>query len=175
MLTETELVNRLKNEDSSIMSYLYDHYGDVLYGIILHVVKDEETAEEVLQETFLKIWQNKTFYDPRKGKLYTWMLNIARNLAIDTTRGKNFKKNQKNQSFENNVNYLEDKNITNIPTDIIGVKELVNQLDESYKMIIEKVYFEGYTLASAADELGIPTSTLKTRLRAALNILRKKV
>ncbi|MCS7027536.1 MAG: sigma-70 family RNA polymerase sigma factor [Bacteroidia bacterium] len=175
MLSEAEIIERLKNKDTSVVQYLYDHYSAVLYGIVLHIVKNETLAEDVLQEVFLKIWHNADSYDPRKGKLYTWMLNVARNSAIDITRGKNFKKNQKNQSFESNVEYLESKNTTAIPIEQIGVKELVHQLEDSYKMIIEKVYFEGYTLADAAKELGIPLGTLKTRLNAALQLLRKKV
>jgi RNA polymerase sigma-70 factor (ECF subfamily) len=175
LLPETEIIERLKAQDSSIISYLYDHYSHALYGIIVHIVQDESIAEEVLQETFLKIWQNANVYDAQKGRLYTWMLNIARNMAIDTTRGKGYKKSQKNQSFENNVNYLETKNVHYTPVEGIGVKELVNQLDISYRMIIEKVYFEGYTLADAAEVLEIPLGTLKTRLRTALQLLRKKV
>lgn len=175
MLPETEIIERLKIQDSSIISYLYDHYGTALYGIIIHIVQDENLAEEVLQETFLKIWQNATVYDAHKGRLYTWMLNIARNLAIDTTRGKSYKKSKKNQSFENNVNHLENKNVHYVPVEEIGIRELVNQLDITYRMIIEKVYFEGYTLADAAEVLEIPLGTLKTRLRTAIQLLRKKV
>jgi RNA polymerase sigma-70 factor (ECF subfamily) len=175
LLPETEIIERLKIQDSSVISYLYEHYGSALYGIIVHIVHDEAVAEEVLQETFLKIWQNALVYDAQKGRLYTWMLNIARNLAIDTTRGKNYKKSKKNQSFENNVNHLESKNVHFTPVEGIGIKELVNQLDTSYRMIIEKVYFEGYTLADAAKALEIPLGTLKTRLRMALQLLRKKV
>ncbi len=175
MLSETEIIERLKVQDRSVISYLYDHYSTALYGVIVHIVQDTNLAEEVLQETFIKIWQNADVYDAQKGRLYTWMLNIARNLAIDATRGKNYKKSKKNQSFENNVNHLENKNVHHIPVEEIGVKDLVNQLDVTYKMIIEKVYFEGYTLADAAEALNIPLGTLKTRLRTALQLLRKKV
>lgn len=175
MLSETEIIERLKAQDGTIVSYLYDHYSAALYGTIFYIVQDEPTAEEVLQETFLKIWQNANTYDTQKGRLYTWMHNIARNLAIDTTRGKGYKKSKKNQSFENNVDYLENKDMHHVPVENIGIKDLVNQLDDSYKRIIEKVYFEGYTLVDAAKELDIPLGTLKTRLRTALQLLRKKV
>lgn len=175
MLSETQIIERLKMRDSTVVSYLYDHYSAALYGIILHIVEDENLAEEVLQETFLKIWHNALVYDPQKGRLYTWMLNIARNLAIDATRGKNYKKSKKNQSFENNVHHLENQQVHQVSVEEIGIRDLVNQLDIAYKVIIEKVYFEGYTLADAAEELNIPLGTLKTRLRTALQLLRKKV
>ena len=85
--SEEELVNLLKQNNKAAFSYLYDHYSGALFGIILKIVnQDEETSEDVLQDVFIKIWKKIATYDSTKGTLFTWMLNIARNTAIDKVR-----------------------------------------------------------------------------------------
>ena len=79
-------MTRLKAKDKSELEYLYDHYSGALYGVIFRILKKEEIAEEVLQDVFLKIWERFESYDASKGKLFTWLLNVARNQAIDKTR-----------------------------------------------------------------------------------------
>ena len=85
--TEEELLNLLKNKDGNAFSYLYDNYSAALYGVILRILKqDEGAAEDILQDAFMKIWSKMAMYDASKGTLFTWMLNIARNSAIDALR-----------------------------------------------------------------------------------------
>ncbi|MEJ0031718.1 MAG: sigma-70 family RNA polymerase sigma factor [Bacteroidota bacterium] len=79
------------------MDYLYDHYSAALYGVISRIIINEDVAEEVLQDVFLRIWDRIDNYDASKGRLFTWMLNIARNLAIDKTRSKEISKDRKNR------------------------------------------------------------------------------
>ena len=92
---ETELVTRLKNGDQQAMSELYDRFSSALLGIIMKVIPDQATAEDVLQETMIKIWNNIGSFDSAKGRLFTWMINIARNQSIDKTRSKGFKQQSK--------------------------------------------------------------------------------
>lgn len=101
--TEQELVQGLRNHDQTIFGYLYDHYSPALYGVVLKVLNDETTASDVLQEVFLKIWRGIDKYDTEKGRLFTWMLNIARNTAIDALRSKAHKLDQKIQELGNDV------------------------------------------------------------------------
>jgi RNA polymerase sigma-70 factor (ECF subfamily) len=153
--------------------HLYDNYSAALYGVIHRIILDEETASDVLQEAFVKIWNGIKSYDPTKGKLFTWMLNICRNMAIDKTRSKDFNNSQKNQSTEIVVNQMGRLKTENIKPDQIGLMELVDKLDPNEKLLIDLMYFKGYTQAEIAEEYNIPLGTVKTRLRSATMNLRK--
>lgn len=155
------------------MEALYDMYSASLYGVIYRIVQHEEIAEDLLQDTFVKIWNSFPLYDSSKGRLFTWMVNIARNLSIDKIRSKDFRNSSKNQDLENTVNVIDDQNSTAINPDIVGVKELVQQLKPDQKSILDLIYFRGYTHVEAAEELGIPLGTVKTRMRMAIITLRK--
>ncbi len=92
--TETDLILLLRQREQSAFSYLYDNYSGALYGIILSIVPDKELANDVLQEVFVKIWRQVDSYDASKGRLFTWMMNIARNASIDMLRSKGYQKTQ---------------------------------------------------------------------------------
>jgi len=148
-------------------------YSTSLYGVISRIVIDTATAEDVLQDTFVKIWHSFPSYSTEKGRLFTWMVNIARNLAIDKIRSKDFKNQNKNQELENNVTFIDEQRNTVYKPELLGIKELVETLKPEQKLILELVYFKGYTHVEAAEELGIPLGTIKTRLRMAILQLRK--
>ena len=152
---------------------MYDMYSSSLYGVIFRIVQHEEIAEDLLQETFVKIWNSFSLYDPSKGRLFTWMVNVARNLSIDKIRSKDFRNSSKNQDLENTVNFIDEQVNTAINPDVVGVRELVNQLKPDQKSVLDLVYFRGYTHVEAAEELGIPLGTVKTRMRMAIITLRK--
>jgi RNA polymerase sigma factor (sigma-70 family) len=166
--TESELVSLLKSKDQQAFGYLYDNYAAALYGVVMKVINKEETAKDLLQEIFIKIWRNIDSYDAAKGRLYTWMLNIARNSAIDVLRSSGFNQEKKISDLENNVNIDSTALSTSIKTDHMGLKQIVNELKEEYKQIIDLAYFKGYTQEEIAKELNIPVGTVKTRSRTAL-------
>lgn len=168
---DIRIVELLRQGDKAAISLLYDNYSDALFGVILRIVQQEELAEEILQDTFLKIWKFRESYDDNKGRFFTWMLNIARNTAIDQTRLKSF--SQKNQDLDNVVSIIDDQNQDHFNVDTIGISELIKQLPEEHRSIIDLVYFKGYTHIEAAEELSLPLGTLKTRLRLAIIQLRK--
>ncbi|MEN0056455.1 MAG: RNA polymerase sigma factor [Mucilaginibacter sp.] len=172
-LTEEQLVLSLRNHEKVAIEALYDMYSASLYGVISRIVNDTAIAEDVLQETFVKIWHSFSSYSTDKGRLFTWMINIARNLAIDKIRSKDFKNQNKNQEIENNVTSIDEQNNTVYKPELMGVKDLVQTLKPEQKSIIDLVYFKGYTHVEAADELGIPLGTIKTRLRMGIQQLRK--
>jgi RNA polymerase sigma factor (sigma-70 family) len=172
-LTEDELVLALRNREKIAIEALYDMYSSSLYGVISRIIVDTATAEDVLQETFVKIWHSFSSYSTEKGRLFTWMVNIARNLAIDKIRSKDFKNQNKNQELENNVTFIDEQRSTVYKPELLGIKELVETLKPEQKSILDLVYFKGYTHVEAADELGIPLGTIKTRLRMAIQQLRK--
>ena len=172
-LTEEELVLALRRHEKIAVEALYDMYSASLYGVISRIIIDTAVAEDVLQETFVKIWHSFASYSTEKGRLFTWMVNIARNLAIDKLRSKDFKNQNKNQELEINVTFIDEQRNTVYKPELLGIKDLVQTLKPDQKEILELVYFKGYTHVEAADELGIPLGTIKTRLRMAIQQLRK--
>ncbi|SEO89119.1 RNA polymerase sigma-70 factor, ECF subfamily [Mucilaginibacter gossypiicola] len=172
-LSEEELVLSLQHREKIAVEALYDMYSASLFGVISRIINDTAIAEDVLQETFVKIWHSFSSYSTEKGRLFTWMVNIARNLAIDKIRSKDFKNQNKNQEIENNVTFIDEQRNTVYKPELTGVKDLVQTLKPEQKLIIDLVYFKGYTHVEAAEELGIPLGTIKTRLRMAIQELRK--
>ena len=172
-LSEEELVLALQNREKIAVEALYDMYSASLFGVISRIINDTPTAEDVLQETFVKIWHSFAAYSSDKGRLFTWMLNIARNLSIDKLRSRDFKNQSKNQEIENNVTFIDEQRNTVYKPELLGIKDMVKTLKPEQQAILDLVYFKGYTHVEAAEELGIPLGTIKTRLRTAIIELRK--
>lgn len=170
--TEQELVSLLKSRDNKAFGYLYDNYSGALYSIILQILGDVELANDVLQEVFINIWRKIESYDHTKGRLFTWMLNIARNASIDTLRSKNYQNDRKNQPMPGGAeeNFIIQAATVNI--DNIGFRKVLAQLKEEQRTLIELAYFKGYTHEEIAGLQNIPLGTVKTRIRNALIQLR---
>ena len=171
-MTQEELIPLLLKKDDRSFTLLYDNYSKSLYGVIFTLIKDREEAEDVLQEVFIKIWKNIDSYNESRGRLYTWMLNIARNTSIDKLRSKGFNNNQKNLSADNFVHILDDNSKTINQIDAIGIKEFIKKLKPKCIQIIDLLFFKGYTQQETSDELEIPLGTVKTQNRNCMNELR---
>lgn len=166
-LSEQEIISLLLQQDEKGFNYLYDNYAPAIYGIIIKVVNEKEYADEILQDVFVKIWKNIRQFNPEKGRLYTWMINLARNTAIDYLRSKGFQNEQKNQSIPEFVNEsIQYSTTSNV--EYIGIKEVLSQLKIEWRELIELAYFKGYTQQEIAERLDIPIGTVKTRTRNAL-------
>lgn len=166
-LSEQEIISLLLQQNEKGFNYLYDNYSAAIYGIITRVVSEKEYADEIIQDVFVKIWKNIAQFDSEKGRLYTWMINLARNTAIDYIRSKGFQNEQKNQSIPDFVNDSE-QYATSANVDHIGVKEVLSQLKEEWRELIDLAYYKGYTQQEIAERLDIPIGTIKTRTRNAL-------
>lgn len=171
--SEEELVALLQRQDKQAFSYLYDNYAGALNNIIVRMVEDIMLSEDILQEAFVKIWNNFNQYDQSKGRLFTWMLNLTRNLAIDTLRSKGYKKQSKISGDENSVNNLPDTSNPHLKFDSLGIRKQLFNLKPEQRIIIDMAYFNGFTQDEIAKELGIPLGTVKTRMRTAILELRK--
>lgn len=171
--SEEELISLLKGKEEYAFSYLYDHYSAALFGVILHIIPQNESAEDVLQEVFLKIYHNIESYNSAKGRLYTWMIQIARNTAIDTTRSKDYKKSLKIRELNNTVSDLNMHPSLNTSHDAIGLKKIMNELNDEQKKIIDLAYFKGFTQEEISSELNLPLGTVKSRARSAMKQLRR--
>lgn len=170
--TETELIQGLQARDEKLFSYLYDHYSPALYGVALKIVTDDASAGDVLQEVFIKIWKNIDRYDPSKGRLFTWMLNIARNTAIDSLRSKAHKLDQKVQDVTSANLMYEPQLAVHLSVDHLGLTKVIEGLPKDQRIIIDLAYFKGCTQEEIAKTLDIPLGTVKTRMRNAIMQLR---
>ena len=169
--SEQELVALLNQQDNDAFNYLYDHYSGALFTIINQIVPDKDTASDVLQEVFVNIWKKMDSYDAAKGRLFTWMLNIARNAAIDKVRSKGYRDNQRNQPMAESENSGIAMSTNPIVNDV-GLKKVLTTLNEEYRKLIDLSYFQGFTHEEIAKMMGIPLGTVKTRIRSAISQLR---
>jgi len=169
---ESHIVALLHERNRDAIALLYDRFGPTLYGIVLRIVHSKELAEDVVQDAFVKAWRHGHTYDPQKGTLFTWLLNIARNAAIDKTRTAAFKRNLRQQPIDNGMCNDAGHSVEQRP-DHIGLDNIVNELEEKHRVIIDLIYFQGFTHTEVTDHLKIPLGTVKTRLRIALRELRK--
>ncbi|MET3880639.1 RNA polymerase sigma factor (sigma-70 family) [Chitinophaga sp. OAE865] len=170
--TEVELIQGLMARDEKIFTYLYDHYSPALYGVALKVVGEETAAGDILQEVFVKIWRNIDRYDASKGRLFTWMLNITRNTAIDSLRSKNHKLEQRVQDVNSVALMYEPQLAVHLSVDHLGLTKVIERLQKDQRIIIDMAYFKGHTQEEIAKTLEIPLGTVKTRMRNAIIQLR---
>jgi len=170
IVPEDELVAGLVRRSEAVMTALYDQYSAALYGILLRIVKDEAVAQDVLQDAFVKIWRNGANYDSSKGTLFTWMLNVARNTGIDYLRSKQHRAEIQTDSFDVSMSSADYSTYDH--TDTIGLREVVARLKPEHQTVLDLLYFKGYTHEQAAELLGLPLGTVKTRVRAAVMVLR---
>ena len=145
-----------------------------MYNNILQVIPNTETANDVLQEVFITIWQNMDKYDAAKGRLFTWLLRLTRNAAINKTRSKIYKSQQKNDDINNYVSVIEQNGTEQPAINQIGLRMQVHRLRDDYKNVLELSYFEGFTQEEISKALNLPLGTVKTRLRNAIIELRKQ-
>lgn len=172
--SEHELVVLLNEQSNDAFNYLYDHYSGALFTIINQIVPDKDMAGDVLQEVFVNIWKKINTYDSAKGRLFTWMLNIARNAAIDKIRSKGYRDNQRNQPIIESESGGMEMSSNPVVNDV-GLKKVLTTLNEEYRKLIDLSYFQGFTHEEIAKMLGIPLGTVKTRIRTAISQLRTMI
>ena len=165
--SEEDLIVLLKQKNETAFNYLYDHYSGALYGVVLRIVSSKEYTEEVIQDVFVKIWNGITQYDESKGRLYTWMINIARNTAIDYLKSKSFQNQLKNQSVSDFVYAIKEESQMN-ESDFIGFSKVLDKLETDKRQLIVLAYYQGYTHVEISEKLNIPLGTVKTKIRSAL-------
>ncbi len=170
ILLEKHIVELLQERNEKAISLLYEHYGDTLFGVAHKVVRDEELAQDVLQESFVKIWKKSDSYDPSKAKLFTWLFRITRNTAIDKLRSVNIKADREIQMDVSNVYNL---GVEGIQPDFMDVQENLDKIESKYQIVLEALFFQGMTQQEASEELDIPLGTIKSRLKIGLRELKK--
>ncbi|RKE94797.1 RNA polymerase sigma factor [Ichthyenterobacterium magnum] len=166
------LVKQFKSKDEYAFEKLYQMYGASIHGVVFNIVKDSNIADELMQDVFIKAWDKADTYSSSKGRFFTWILNIARNAAIDKIRSKAFKQSKQNLNADFFVDIIRSNDNLNNSTDAIGIRKFVTNLGETCKQIIELLYFKGFTQKEASEELNMPIGTIKTRNRNCIQKLR---
>lgn len=173
-ISEESLIALVSSGSQEGFRILYDNYSAALFGVIERIVVDQGLAEDLLQDAFVKIWKNFSSYHPEKGRLFTWMLNIARNISIDALRSRHQKVSKNIQSIDTFVG-LETGGTNMDRLDFIGVDAAIKNLKPEQMKLIQMAYFQGYTQEEIAEETAIPLGTVKTRIRSALQVLRQSL
>ena len=171
-MDDSKIKDQMRTDPRRAVESILEKYGGALFGVIKRIVGTSEAAEDVLQDASLKIWKNAGKYDESKGRLFTWLLSIARNTALDVVRTQKFNQQRKSQPLESsvydNASYSEEMKVPDV-----GLLGVIDRLDPKYREIIDLLYLQGYTQKEIQEKLQIPLGTVKTRARAGLRQLRK--
>lgn len=172
-VTLADLMTLLKQKDCKAFDIIYDQYSAALQAIVYRMIADKIVTEDLLQDIFVKIWRHLDNYDNTKGTLFTWMTKIARNVCIDHLRARHY--NQQISVIETDYDYNGIVATALPPADTITISELhkvVQKLDVKQRVVIEMVYFRGFTHQEASEVLVVSLGTVKTRCRAGLKQIR---
>jgi len=161
------IINQVKGGDKAALYTLYDRYSAALYGVIIRICKKEDVAQDLLQETFLKIWKKINQYDSEKGKFYTWAYRIAKNTALNEVR-----KNTKLIQTED-LSVYKNEQLDEGNPDFTALNGALKSLEAHHQRAITLLYFNGLTHSEAHEEMGVPLGTFKSYVRQALTKLRE--
>ena len=166
-LQDSEVIHQILNKNKNALYLLYDKYSGALYGVILRICQNQALAEDVLQETFVKIWEKIGSYDSEKGRFYTWAYRIAKNTALNAIRKSDI-------LIQNeDLGVLKDKKAAESEIDFQKLNGALSQLEPHHQEAISLVYFRGYTHREANEEMGVPLGTFKSYVRQAIQLLRE--
>lgn len=177
--SDRELAGRLKRREPQAMGELYDRYGKLVYSVILRVVKESGVAEDLTQETFVRIWNRAQFIDDEKGSLAAWVLTVARNRAIDYLRSVEGRVAQRTSEFDPALEHP--SHFVDLESDIVNsdrarvLRGAMQKLNANQRVVIEMAYYEGLSQSEMAERMKQPLGTVKTWVRSALRVLRDEL
>ena len=172
---DTLLVTRMQRRDPQALAEVYDRYGRLTFSLILRVVRDTGIAEDLVQETFLRVWNRVHGFDAQKGSIGPWLLAVARNRAIDYLRSAAGRDRNSLEYEENDHPSL----YFDMEKDILRsdrarrIQSAMGKLSPNQRQVIELAYFEGLSQTEMAERMGQPLGTVKTWVRSALKNLRE--
>jgi RNA polymerase sigma-70 factor, ECF subfamily len=174
---DADLVKRLQKRDPNALGELYDKYGRLAFSLIYRIVRDVGTAEDLVQETFLRVWNRAQGFDSERGALGGWLLAVARNRAIDYLRsaGGKMRNAVELEETEHPSLYLDlEKEVLNADK-ARRLRQAMEKLNPNQRNAIELAYFEGLSQTEMAERMGQPLGTVKTWVRMALKNLRESL
>jgi RNA polymerase sigma-70 factor (ECF subfamily) len=166
------LVARVRLHDVEAFGELYDRYRVLVYSVARRITKDGRMAEEVLQDTFLKLWQAADTYDPLRGSFETWILTIARHLSLNVIRRRSLPATDEGELDDMPWVGADPSEEALIKLRREAVSRVVRLLPATQRQVVQMAYFEGLTLTQIAVKTSSPLGTVKSRLRLALAKLR---
>jgi RNA polymerase sigma-70 factor (ECF subfamily) len=172
---DADLVSKLQRRDPDGLAAAYDRYGQMVYSLFLRMTQDPSTAEDLVQELFLRVWNRSRDFDATKGSLGIWILSIARNLGLDFVRSARHRFKTRLQPLDK-TDELRLSYKPKEPASLIDsarlIKEAFANLTTDQKRVLELAYFEGFSQSEIAAQLNAPLGTVKSWMRAALERLR---
>ncbi len=175
---DPDLARRLKNRDPNAMSELYDRYGRITYALIFRVVRNEAVAEDLVQETFIRVWNRVHGFDHEKGALGPWVLAVARNRAIDYLRSVDGRMAQSAfelEKLEQPALFCDLENSIMNMDRVRALRGAFQKLTANQRLVLELAYYEGLSQTEMAERLKQPLGTVKTWVRTALKCLREEL
>ena len=164
---DAELVARMANGDRAAMSELYARHSSVLLGLAVRIVKDRREAEDLLHDVFLEAWRAAKSFDPKRGRVRTWLAIRMRSRALDQQKSARVSRNAGDAGLET----LVDDGASASP-DHARVRTALADLGPEQRRVLELAYFEGLSCTEIAEKIAIPVGTVKSRLAAGLERLR---
>jgi RNA polymerase sigma-70 factor (ECF subfamily) len=172
--SDWSLIERVVARDETALAALYDRYSGLLCGILNRILRDAQAAEEILQDVFFQVWRNAAQFDPARGSIAGWLVVAARNRAISRLRRRN--PGETEELVENTVVLPTNIESEAAQKEMMGkVRTALSDLSQDQQQCVELAYFEGLTHSEIAARTGDPLGTVKTRLRSAVDALRKKL
>lgn len=168
MQNDNAHIQQMQAKDERALSYLYDKYSGAIYSVILKMIRDEGKAQDLLQETFMTVWDKVESYDADKGRFYTWVYRIAKNKTLNVLRKTDPLIQTEDFSVHSNK-----EDVISIDPEYLELNGAVTQLEAHHKEAIELVYFKGLTHREAHIEMDVPLGTFKSYVRQALKLLRQ--
>lgn len=175
---DAQLVERLKRREPQAMADMYDRYGRATYSLIFRIVRNPAIAEDLVQETFLRVWNRVHAFDSERGALGVWMLAVARNRALDYVRsvdGRMAQNASQLDELESPAAFADfEQNLLNIDR-VRLLRDALTKLNPNQREVIEMAYYEGLSQSEMAERMKQPLGTVKTWARSALKILRDQL
>lgn len=174
--SDAALVQQLLRRDVRAFEQLYDRHSRIVYGLVLRILQQGSTAEEVVQDVFLQLWRNASRYQASRGPFVPWLLTLARNRALDTLRLKSERQRRREDQTEELPQIaqvpqyeqaLDEKRRAEV------VRSLMSSLSAPQKKAIELAYFEGLSHSEIAEALQEPLGTVKSWIRNGLKRLKE--
>lgn len=178
-LSDVDLLNRMRERRSETLQVLYDRYAQIVYSLFFRTTRDTATAEDLVQELFLRVWNRAQYFDPQKGSLGVWILSVARNMAIDHARSAGARFSAKVRPIEESDYQLDPKQHSgehhSAIDDVRTVQAAFSYLSLKQKQVLELAYFEGLSQSEIAAKLSEPLGTVKSWMRSGLTRMREAI
>ena len=181
--TDLSLLQRIAARDTAALAELYDRHSRLLFGLILRIIRDRGDAEDILQEAFVRVWTRAEMYDARMGGPLPWLVRVARNCAIDRVRARRVRATVDAPWFYPPAfeTATPARAIQTPETDVLDAErrqtlgDALAGIPAEQRLLIEAAFFEGYTHSELAQRFGLPLGTVKTRIRAGLSTMRRRL